>query len=50
VPRDRFVVAGDAWRQVRTGSADPSRYGLSAIGEAGAWWIAANLLPFKAGP
>jgi hypothetical protein len=44
VPRDRFVVAGDAWRQVRTGSADSSRFGLSSINEAGAWWIAGNLL------
>lgn len=44
VPRDRFVIAGDAWRQVRAGTADPSRYGLSAVGEAGDWWIAANLM------
>jgi hypothetical protein len=44
VPRDRFVVAGDAWQQVRAGRADPDRYGLSSIKEAGAWWIAANLM------
>jgi hypothetical protein len=44
VPRDRFVVAGDAWQQFRAGRADPSKYGLSSIDEAGDWWIAANLM------
>jgi hypothetical protein len=44
VPRDRFIVAGDAWQRVRTGGADPSTFGLSGIGEAGDWWIAGNLL------
>jgi hypothetical protein len=44
VPRDRFVVAGDAWDQIRAGQADPAKYGLSSINEAGDWWIAANLM------
>jgi hypothetical protein len=44
VPRDRFIVAGDAWRRVRAGAADPATFGLSSIGEAGEWWIAANLM------
>jgi len=44
VPHDRFVIAGDAWRQVRAGEADPSRYGLSPVNEAGEWWIAGNLV------
>jgi hypothetical protein len=44
VPRDRFVIAGDAWQQFRSGRADPSKYGLSSIDEAGDWWIAANLM------
>ncbi|HXW46745.1 MAG TPA: transglutaminase domain-containing protein [Streptosporangiaceae bacterium] len=44
VPRDRFVVAGQAWAQCRSGAADPARYGLSLIGESGDWWIAANLV------
>ncbi|MCA2213027.1 transglutaminase domain-containing protein [Jidongwangia harbinensis] len=43
VPRDRFVVAGDAWTRYRSGAADPDRFGLSSINEAGAWWIAGNL-------
>jgi hypothetical protein len=44
VPRDRFVIAGDAWTRYRTGVADPSRFGLSGINEAGDWWIAGNLI------
>jgi hypothetical protein len=44
VPRDRFVVAGQAWDRCRSGRADPAVFGLSAIGEAGDWWIAANLI------
>jgi len=44
VPRDRFLVAGDAWRLCRGGDADPARFGLSLMNEAGYWWIAANLL------
>jgi hypothetical protein len=44
VPHDRFVIAGDAWEQFRAGRADPSKYGLTAIQEAGDWWIAGNLM------
>jgi hypothetical protein len=44
VPRDRFVIAGDAWRRCRAGEADPSRFGLSSINESGDWWIAGNLM------
>ena len=44
VPRDRFLVAGDAWRLCRRGDADPARFGLSLLNEGGYWWIAANLL------
>jgi Transglutaminase-like superfamily len=44
VPRDKFVIAGDAWVRVRAGSADPAEYGLSSIGESGDWWIAGNLV------
>jgi hypothetical protein len=44
VPHDRFVIAGDAWSQFRAGRADPAKYGLSGIQEAGDWWIAANLM------
>jgi hypothetical protein len=44
VPRDRFLVAGEAWSRCRTGAADPDRFGLSEINEAGLWWVAGNLL------
>lgn len=44
VPRDQFVVAGQAWDQVRAGAANPDDFGLSSINEFGDWWIAANLM------
>jgi hypothetical protein len=44
VPRDAFLVAGDAWRLCRDGDADPARFGLSLMKKGGYWWIAANLL------
>jgi len=44
VPRDKFVVAGDAWRLCRAGEADPASFGFSFMQEAGYWWIAGNLL------
>ena len=44
VPREKFLVAGDAWRLCRAGDADPAKFGLSFMNEAGYWWIAANLL------
>jgi hypothetical protein len=44
VPRDQFLVGGDAWVQYRTGIADPDRFGLSVVNEAGDWWIAGNLM------
>ena len=43
-PRDRFLTAGQAWAQYRSGAADPGRFGLSLTGETGDWWIAANLM------
>ncbi|HEU5416454.1 MAG TPA: transglutaminase-like domain-containing protein [Streptosporangiaceae bacterium] len=44
VPRDRFVIAGQAWAQYRAGTVDPDDYGLSIIKESGDWWIAGNLM------
>ena len=44
VPRDRFLVAADAWRACRDGAADPAKFGLSGMNEAGYWWIAANMV------
>ena len=35
VPRHKFLVAGDAWRLCRAGDADPAKFGLSLLNEAG---------------
>jgi hypothetical protein len=44
VPRDAFLIAGDAWQQVRRGEASPDAFGLTVTKESGAWWIAGNLM------
>jgi hypothetical protein len=44
VPRDRFLVAGQAWERCRSGAADPGTFGLSLLGQGGYWWIAGNLI------
>jgi hypothetical protein len=44
MPRDRFLIAGDAWAQYRSGTADPAKFGLSLVNEGGDWWIAGNLM------
>jgi hypothetical protein len=38
-----FVTAGRAWQAWRRGNLDASRFGLSAVEEHGAHWIAGNL-------
>ncbi len=44
VPRDRFLVAGDAWVRCRSGAADPSTFGI-LVGELrGLWFIAGELV------
>jgi len=45
VPRDRFIIAGDAWQRCRGGCADPNSFGLShTAGLLGLWFIAGNVL------
>jgi hypothetical protein len=45
VPRDRFIVAGQAWTAYRAGELDADKCGLPHIpGESGPWWIAGNLV------
>jgi hypothetical protein len=44
VPRDKFLVGGEAWRRIRAGEADPAKFGLSQMNESGDWWIAGNLM------
>jgi hypothetical protein len=43
VPRDRFIDAGRAWAMYRSGEADGSRFGLSAINLNGPWFIRGNI-------
>jgi len=42
VPRDEFVIAGDAWAQCRAGKIDPSRFGIFDL--RGLWFVAGNVL------
>jgi hypothetical protein len=44
VPRDQFVVAGEAWIRCRDGRLDPARCGLEGEGQSGLWWVAGNLV------
>lgn len=43
VPRDRFMTAPQAWRDVRCGKLDPNTMGVSFIGIAGLWFAAASV-------
>lgn len=40
VPRDRFLVAGEAWRRCRAREADPTDFGV--LDMFGAWFIASS--------
>jgi hypothetical protein len=44
VPRDRFLVAGEAWTQCRTARADPSRFGIEFAHLRGLWFVAGSLV------
>ncbi|MBI3805214.1 MAG: transglutaminase domain-containing protein [Nitrospirae bacterium] len=44
LPRDRFLVAGDAWVQGRTGKADPLKFGIFERARRGLWFIAGDLV------
>ena len=44
MPRDRFLTAGAAWQQCRSGEADPTRFGISFAGLYGLWFIAGSLV------
>lgn len=44
VPRDRFLVAGDAWAQCRSGRADPAKFGIEFVNLRGLWYIAGNVV------
>jgi hypothetical protein len=42
VPRNRFVIAGDAWQRCRAGELDPQRCGIFDL--HGLWFVAANVV------
>ena len=44
VPRDRFLVAGDAWAQCRTGETEPAKFGIVFANLRGLWYVAGNLV------
>jgi hypothetical protein len=44
VPRDRFLVAGDAWRACREGAADPRAFGVWGHDDlAGLWYVGSRI-------
>ena len=44
VPRDRFLVAADAWRSCRDGTFDPQLFGIEFGQLRGLWFVAGNLV------
>lgn len=45
VPRDRFLVAGEAWRACRAGEADPQTFGFWSVeGLRGMWFVRGSLV------
>src|SRR5262249_1283275 len=44
VPRDRFLVAGDAWAKCRAGEADSRKFGIFKGNLRGFWFIAGSLV------
>jgi hypothetical protein len=42
VPRDRFVIAGDAWAQCRAGTLDSATCGIMQM--SGMWFVAGNVV------
>jgi len=44
VPRDRFLIAGDAWARCRAGAADPEKFGIIKGDLRGLWFVADNLV------
>jgi hypothetical protein len=44
VPRDAFLVGGQAWQECRTGGRDLDRIGTSAAGLTGMWEVQGNVI------
>ena len=43
-PRNKFIIAGDAWQMCRSGLADPGAFGLTHVHLQGLWFIAGNVV------
>jgi threonine dehydrogenase-like Zn-dependent dehydrogenase len=44
LPRDRYLVAAEAWRRCRSGDADAARFGIFVGELRGLWFIAGELI------
>ena len=44
VPRDRFVTAGRAWRDARSGRIDSAKCGVWSVGIASVWFVAGSVV------
>jgi hypothetical protein len=44
VPRDAFLVGGQAWQECRSGARDPATVGTSAAGLTGLWEVQGNVV------
>jgi hypothetical protein len=44
VPRDKFIIAGDAWQMCRERVADPKNFGLTHAHLQGLWFVAGNVI------
>jgi Transglutaminase-like superfamily len=44
VPRDAFLVGGQAWRDCRRGDRDPGRFGVGVAGITGMWEVQGNVV------
>jgi hypothetical protein len=43
-PRNKFIIAGDAWQMCRSGLADPTAFGLTHAHMQGLWFVEGNVL------
>ena len=43
-PRNKFIIAGDAWQMCRSGLADPTAFGLTHVRLQGLWFVEGNVL------
>lgn len=44
VPRNRFLVAGEAWSRCRSGDTDPATFGVGHVGLRGLWFVAGDVI------